>query len=429
MNPYSVYFRGSFVIFYSMKVFDIAIIGGGAAGLFAAAQLAKLNSENNTALNVVVLEKMERCGRKIAITGKGRCNITNMKPWEEFLHYIHPKSSFFKNAFYWMSNVSTIDFFNSIGLTTVIERGDRAFPESMKAMDVTDALVRYSISNGVKIITDFCVDNINEAGGTYSILSSSGAIIETKAVIVATGGMSYPSTGSTGDGYEFAKLFGHKITHCFPSLTALKPFGYSESFWGISLKNVSVSLIVGGNVVQEEFGDLDFTNGGIEGPIGFKVSRKAVHALVNGEKVELILDMKPAISVEQLKDRVNKEIVACNSRNLNVILRKLLPVKLISVFKDCNADLQISNLPEKLKNWKFKIVGNVGYERCVVTAGGVSLAEVSQKSMESKLKDSLYFAGEVLDLDADTGGFNLQVAFSTGALAAYSAYKKIISTK
>ncbi|MDO4736296.1 MAG: NAD(P)/FAD-dependent oxidoreductase, partial [Bacteroidia bacterium] len=184
-----------------------------------------------------------------------------------------------------------------------------------------------------------------------------------------------------------------------------------------------------GNEVAQEFGDLDFTNGGIEGPIGFKVSRKGVHALINGEKVELVLDLKPAVSLEQLRDRISREISLLKSRNLTALLRKLLPGRLVPLFIEANKDLSVSNMPEKLKNWKFKIVGNVGYERCVVTAGGVCLSEVSQKTLESKLVDSLYFAGEVLDLDADTGGFNLQIAFSTGALAAFSAYKKINATK
>lgn len=411
-----------------MRTYDIAIIGAGAAGLFAAAQLAKLNGENNTSLSVIVLEKMSKCGRKIGITGKGRCNITNMKPWQEFLHHVHPKNSFFKNAFYGMSNVATIEFFNSIGLPTVVERGDRAFPQSMRASDVTNSLVEYSTGRGVKIVNDFCVKKVVLDNAIYNIESTFGSTIKSKALIIATGGMSYPSTGSTGDGYKFAQGMGHKTTRCFPSLTALVPYGYKESYWGISLKNVNISLIVGGNEVQTEFGDIDFTNGGIEGPLGFRISRKAVHALINGEKVEVVLDLKPAVSITQLKDRIDREIAANNTRNLRTILNTLLPKRLVPLFMEQNSSLSVSNMPQMLKEWKFKIVDYVGFERCVVTAGGVSLAEISQKTMESKLSDSLYFAGEVIDLDADTGGYNLQIAFSTAALAANSAYKKILST-
>jgi predicted Rossmann fold flavoprotein len=240
-------------------------------------------------------------------------------------------------------------------------------------------------------------------------------------VIIATGGLSYQTTGSSGDGYAFAKGLGHKITPLFPSLTALKPKNYKEEFYGISLKNVSVQLAVNGDVVQEEFGDLDFTNGGIEGPIGFKVSRKGVHSIINGQKVELRLDMKPAVSLEQLAKRIEREAAEMKGDKLKGILPKLLPAKLVKLFVEGNNGLSMTNLAQKLKCWVFPINGYVGYERCVVTAGGVSLQEVSQKTMESKLVPGLYFAGEVLDLDGDTGGYNLQIAFSTGALAAQSA--------
>ena len=178
-----------------------------------------------------------------------------------------------------------------------------------------------------------------------------------------------------------------------------------------------------GNVVQEEFGDLDFTNGGIEGPIGFKVSRKGVHSIINGQKVEVVLDMKPAVSHKQLKERISRELLQVKGNQLKGLLPKLLPQSIVPMFVAAHKNLSIENLPEKLKCWKFAVEGYVGYERCVVTAGGVHLQEVSQKSMESKLVKGLYFAGEVLDLDGDTGGYNLQIAFSTGALAAMSAAK------
>lgn len=440
---------------------DIAIIGGGAAGLYAAAIAADQYKERGVTPSVVVLEKMDRCGRKIALTGKGRCNLTNTKPWEEFALHIHPKNIFLKNAFYAMSNTKTMDFFEKIGLPLVTERGDRVFPQSMRAADVTQALLAYLKKRGVKIITGFEVKEIarNPEG---KVGSSNVEVMEVspdvnipevspdmagkevfsgfkitaayrseeilaKKIILATGGLSYPTTGSTGDGYVFAKALGHKVTPCFPSLTALTPKNYREDLQGISLKNVEVQLVVNKDVVVQEFGDLDFTNGGIEGPIGFKVSRKGVQSLLSGQKVELILDTKPAISLKQLTDRIERELLDCqqtsNTARLNYVLPKLLPRVLIAPFTATNNELSVKNLPDRLKNWKFEIASYVGYERCVITAGGVSLAEVSQKTLESKLVPGLYFAGEVLDLDGDTGGYNLQIAFSTAALAATSAVR------
>ena len=405
------------------KVYDIVIIGGGAAGLYAAATLSSLNMEG-ASLKVLLLEKMHRCGLKIGITGKGRCNLTNTKPWEEFSSHIHPKNIFLKNSFYGMSNLSTMEFFEKIGLPLVVERGDRVFPQSMKATDVPSALEKHILRGGVEIKKNAPVRQVKSSPDNLFLVEyGEGEELASKKIIVATGGLSYKTTGSTGDGYEFARCFGHKITQCFPSLTALRPKDYREEFQGISLKNVSLQLVVNGNVVQEEFGDLDFTNGGIEGPIGFKVSRKGVHSIINGQKVEVVLDMKPAVSHKQLKERISRELLQVNGNQLKGLLPKLLPQSIVPMFVAAHKNLSIENLPEKLKCWKFAVEGYVGYERCVVTAGGVHLQEVSQKSMESKLVKGLYFAGEVLDLDGDTGGYNLQIAFSTGALAAMSAAK------
>ncbi|MBR2478455.1 MAG: aminoacetone oxidase family FAD-binding enzyme [Bacteroidales bacterium] len=405
------------------KVYDIVIIGGGAAGLYAAATLSSLNMEG-ASLKVLLLEKMHRCGLKIGITGKGRCNLTNTKPWEEFSSHIHPKNIFLKNSFYGMSNLSTMEFFEKIGLPLVVERGDRVFPQSMKATDVPSVLEKHILRGGVEIKKNAPVRQIKSSPDNLFLVEyGEGEELASKKIIVATGGLSYKTTGSTGDGYEFARCFGHKITQCFPSLTALRPKDYREEFQGISLKNVSLQLVVNGNVVQEEFGDLDFTNGGIEGPIGFKVSRKGVHSIINGQKVEVVLDMKPAVSHKQLKERISRELLQVKGNQLKGLLPKLLPQSIVPMFVAAHKNLSIENLPEKLKCWKFAVEGYVGYERCVVTAGGVHLQEVSQKSMESKLVKGLYFAGEVLDLDGDTGGYNLQIAFSTGALAAMSAAK------
>ena len=405
------------------KVYDIVIIGGGAAGLYAAATLSSLNKEG-AGISALLLEKMHRYGLKIGITGKGRCNLTNTKVWNEFATHIHPKNVFLKNAFYGMSNAATMEFFESIGLPLVVERGDRVFPQSMKATDVPAILEKHILSGGIHMQKNAPVHSVSSLpDNLFRIEYGESVIVHTRSVIVATGGFSYPTTGSTGDGYGFAKGLGHKISPCFPSLTALVPNNYREEYYGISLKNVSLQLVVNGDVVQEEFGDLDFTNGGIEGPIGFKVSRKGVYNIMNGQKVEVRMDLKPAVSLKQLQERITRELQQIKGNQLKGVLPKLLPGKLVPLFVAANKDLSLENLAAKLKCWVFPVGGYVGYERCVVTAGGVSLQEVSQKTMESKLVKGLYFAGEVLDLDGDTGGYNLQIAFSTGALAAMSAAK------
>lgn len=405
------------------KVYDIVIIGGGAAGLYAAATLSSLNKEG-AGISALLLEKMHRYGLKIGITGKGRCNLTNTKVWNEFATHIHPKNVFLKNAFYGMSNAATMEFFESIGLPLVVERGDRVFPQSMKATDVPAILEKHILSGGIHMQKNAPVHSVSPLpDNLFRIEYGESEIVHSRSVIVATGGFSYPTTGSTGDGYGFAKGLGHKISPCFPSLTALIPKNYREEYYGISLKNVSLQLVVNGDVVQEEFGDLDFTNGGIEGPIGFKVSRKGVYNIMNGQKVEVRMDLKPAVSLKQLQERITRELQQIKGNQLKGVLPKLLPGKLVPLFVAANKDLSLENLAAKLKCWVFPVGGYVGYERCVVTAGGVSLQEVSQKTMESKLVKGLYFAGEVLDLDGDTGGYNLQIAFSTGALAAMSAAK------
>lgn len=414
---------------------DILIIGGGAAGLFSAASTILFSKDNNLDLpSVTVVEKMKRCGRKIGITGKGRCNLTNTKGWEDFSIHIHPDKNFFRPAFYEMSNVRTMEFFEKIGLPLVKERGDRVFPASYRASDVTSVLLDYVKSNGVKVVTGFeTVKIINRLSRQSSVPvetrftaeSLSGSRIEAKYLILATGGLSYPSTGSTGSGYIFAKDLGHKIVNCFPSLTALIPNNYSScSLGGISLKNISVSLIVNGNKVREEFGDLDFTTDGIEGPIGFKISREAVYNLKMGQKVSLSLDLKPAVSYDKLKRRIEKE-VSEKRLPMNKLLLSYLPKALIDPFMKLQRPLNYNNLPDKLKEWRFVIDSCVGYRRAVVTAGGVDLKEVNTKTMQSKIVEGLYFAGELLNLDADTGGYNLQIAFSTGALAAKSIVREI----
>lgn len=410
-----------------MQYHELVIVGGGAAGLFAASIAV------DKGIDVCILEKNPFCGKKIGITGKGRCNITNTKPWEEFSTHIHPAPNFFKNAFRAMSNEDTIQYLNSIGLPTVVERGCRVYPESMCAKDVSMTLAAHIRNNGGTIINSCNVIECAAAAGFTIKYEQAGRTcqMQSRYLLLATGGLSYPATGSTGDGYAFAQAFGHSVTQRFPSLTALVPEGYASTFKissnAIEVKNVEAGLEVNGSEVQREFGDLTFTDGGIEGPIGFKISRKAVENLINGQKMKVHLDLKPAVSLEALIARIERELEQAQGRmNLNQLLRKLLPGQLIEAFcksNALNANVQIgsrkeiSRLASLLKDWQFRIVDYVGYNRAVVTAGGVSTKEISQKTMESKLVPGLYIAGELLNLDADTGGYNLQIAFSTAALA------------
>ena len=447
---------------------DIIIIGAGAAGLMAAVGAAEKISAASGDTSVTVLEKMPRPGRKIMITGKGRCNFTNMKDWNEFSVHVHPKPNLLKPSFYNLTPAAFENFLNRNGLETVVERGDRAFPASHRSSDVVDTLVRAATRAGARILCGKEVggiyfsggSDITEKSGDFIIECTDGSSYNCRALIIATGGLSYPGTGSTGDGYNWAEAFGMEVTPLFPSLTAIVPEGYKtgnqvkikgllkghidrsiplsetgEALAGIQLKNVGLTVIMDGNIVQEEFGDLDFTDGGIEGPIGFKVSRRCVRALMNGSKVTVSIDLKPAVLAEELETRIKslwKEISedrrskGKNREDLvRVLLGKLLPQELVRVFLRQNPETDFRKLSKRLKDWRIPIEGYVGYERCVVTAGGVSASELVAKTLESKKVPGLYFAGEILDLDADTGGYNLQTAFSTGFLAGGCATLKL----
>jgi len=378
---------------------------------------------------------MEKAGRKIRITGKGRCNITNTKPWQEFSTHLHPNSRFLKHAFYSFDNTETVKFFEEIGLKTVIERGDRVFPLSGNASDVVDTLVNEINKLNIKVLYNTSVKDFFISEGkinSISAVSNSKTLrLIADAYIIASGGLSYPLTGSTGDGYTFAEKCGHKVTECFPSLTALMPVGYCNELIGLQLKNCEITLISGKDIVQKEMGDLDFTNNGIEGSIGYKISRKAVKTLISGGRCSVSIDLKPAIDIETLKKRVEKEILELKGPFTSLLLQKLLPSQAIRPFMEMNnlssdinkllRSLDILGLAEILKNWKMDIYSFTSYERAVITAGGVSLDEIISKNMKSRLVQNLWFAGEVIDLDGDTGGYNLQIAFSTGFLAGKSA--------
>lgn len=380
-------------------------------------------------LKVILLEKNRECGKKLLITGKGRCNITNSSPWREFQTHLHPDKGFLKSAFHHFSNSDVVRFIESTGLECKEERGNRIFPVTDRSHDVRNLLVKYISNGGVNIAYGSDVSSIIklENGFQIEVTLSSGDDLSLLAsrVIVATGGLSYPTTGSTGDGYSIARSFGHKIVDTFPSLTALRPKDIDSRLEGLLLKNIKMDLWVNGAVVQSEFGETLFTSGGIEGALGFRVSRKGVKGLINGQKVELSIDLKPAVTEVEVAKRIGEMVDEMGGFKAKKILPKLVPLQMVDPFIDMNPGLNGDNLASKLKDWRFKIVGYVGYERCVITAGGISLDEISRKTLESKLEKGLYFAGEIIDLDGDTGGYNLQIAFSTGALAADSAIKSL----
>lgn len=446
---------------------DIIIVGGGAAGLMAAAGAAGHCSSKGMDAKIIVLEKMARPGRKIMITGKGRCNFTNLKNWNEFSEHIHPKPGFLKSAFYNLTSEKMIDFLTEQGMESVVERGDRAFPASHLASDVVDALLRGAEGAGAEVLCGKEVDKVSRTGQAgvddFQVNCTDGSCYVCSKLIICTGGLSYPKTGSTGDGFGWAKDMGHSLRPLFPSLTAIVPSGYKDitisgkgsevgkghidrstplsetgnMLCGNQLKNVGLSIIIDGNTAAEEFGDLDFTDGGLEGPIGFKVSRKCVNALMNGSRVQAIIDMKPAVEIEDLQARIAAlwNEIAKDKRSANklykdrfkILLTKVLPMQLIPGFVKMNPNADHKSLAKALKGWKMDMEGYVGYERCVVTAGGVSQDEMTPKTLESRLVPGLYFAGEILDLDGDTGGYNLQIAFSTGYLAGSSAARTLTS--
>ena len=458
---------------------DIIIIGAGASGLMAAYGAAKTLSDRGEAPQVTILEKMPRPGRKIMITGKGRCNFTNVKDWNEFSAHVQAGSAFIKSSFYNLTSEKMVAFLESYGLETVVERGDRAFPASHRASEVVDTLVNACLSYGVKILTEMEVESVEILpDGKYSLSVQAPEGTEKwlcSKLVIATGGLSYPGTGSTGDGYQWAVSLGHSLKPCFPSLTAMVPQGYKveevissakwhidrstplselgKSLCGIQLKNVSLSLVIDGNEADSEFGDMDFTDGGIEGPIGFHLSRKCVKSVINGGRVELVLDLKPGVTLTEITARVKElwtEIDkdprsrrAREKERCRILLGKLMPWELIPGFMASNPGIftlerrsrtdtkvwvNLGTIAKALKEWRFKVAGYVGYERCVVTAGGVSTDECIGKTMESRLSPGLYFCGEILDVDSDTGGYNLQTAFSTGLLAGQSAARSILQS-
>ena len=410
-------------------MYDVIVVGAGAAGMMAAATAAR------NGRRVLLMEKMEKAGRKIRISGKGRCNLTNARPPEEFREAIRTNADFFEVAFAEFNNRATIRFFERLGVKLDIERGQRVFPRSGKAWDIANVLADYCAENGVETMYDTRVADILVVDGkAYGVRYFNKRGFERKEeapnVIVATGGVSYPATGSTGDGYIFADRLGHTIEAVRPSLTPLRTSHPQRKYLdGLLLKNVSARLYVDNEVVCEEFGEMGFSERGIEGAIALRMSRDAVDALIDERKVKIILDMKPALTEEMLADRIRREIEDMDPEEFFAeLLRRLVPKQMVIPLAhelDVHSknyirkvtDAEIARLVKVLKGMTFPIVDYAPFEYAVVTAGGVRCDEVNRYTMQSNKVRGLYFAGEVLDIDANTGGYNMQIAFSTGRLA------------
>ncbi|HOP05115.1 MAG TPA: NAD(P)/FAD-dependent oxidoreductase [Tenuifilaceae bacterium] len=412
--------------------FDIVVIGAGPAGLLAAGKAA------TDGASVLLLEKMEKPARKLRITGKGRCNITNLKPIDEFIQEIKPEPRFLRNAFNEFFNNDIIELLENNGVKTVVERGQRVFPASGKAWDVAEALVQWAKGKGVTVenhsrVSRLLAENQSVVGADVeNTKTGEKQTIKTKSVIIATGGKSYPATGSTGDGYMFAAETNHEIVPLRPTLVGAETEQKLEGAEGLTLKNVKLSLFINGKKQGEEFGELEVTDYGLSGPITIRLSRQIVDAINYDQKVELLLDLKPALDHSKLDARLQRDIQEFSRISLHELIRKLVPRQLVNAAIDnlgLAAQKPVSRLTADerkrirlwLKEQRFTVTGYRSWSEAIATAGGVSLKQIDPKTMMSKLVQGLFFAGEVMDLDGSTGGFNLQIAYSTGWLAGKSA--------
>lgn len=394
----------------------IVVIGGGPSGLMAAGSAI--------GAKVILLEKNEKLGKKLYITGKGRCNVSNNLPPKEFLENVVNNSKFLYGALNTFTPENTIELLRENGIGTKIERGNRVFPESDRASDVTKALASYAAKNMVDMRLDTNVEAITNDGDNFIVITDKGKIVCDK-VILATGGKSYPSTGSTGDGYKFSKSLGHTIISPRPALVAIELKENVSSLMGLSLKNVEISF-KSGKSVMNLFGEMLFTNSGISGPIVLSLSSMINLLHYQGESI--FIDLKPALTEEVLDARVLSDFGLYANKQLKNALFDLLPRSLIPfIISYCNLDADeyvntISKakrqlLVKALKNLAFTIKELAPLEGAIVTAGGVCVKEISPKTMESKIISGLYFCGEMIDVDAFTGGFNIQIALSTGYIA------------
>ena len=406
----------------------VIVVGGGAAGMFAAIAAAKNGHQ------VTLYEKNEKLGKKIFITGKGRCNITNAADMEELFDAVVTNSKFLYSSFYGYTNQNVIDFFEDAGVPVKIERGNRVFPISDHSSDVIRALEREMKKVGVKVCLNTEVKSVEAEKGKFNKVVLKDTTTQTAdACIVATGGLSYRSTGSTGDGFRFAENVGHKVTQCFPSLVPME----TKEPWicelqGLSLRNVEAKILDGKKELYKDFGEMLFTHFGVSGPLIISASSYVGKKFMdkNGQKKELTLeiDLKPALTEEQLDQRVLRDFEENHNRQFKNAITKLFPTKLIPVMLELGGidpEKKVNSIEKEerkqfvhlIKHFRMTLTGLRDYPEAIITKGGVNVKEIDPGTMESKLVKGLYFAVEVLDLDALTGGFNLQIAWSTGYAA------------
>lgn len=405
----------------------VIVIGAGAAGMMAAYSAALNNHE------VIIIEKNEKCGKKIYITGKGRCNITNACDAEEFFDMMISNKKFMYSPFYSMTNYQVMDLFEqTFGLKIKTERGNRVFPLSDKSSDVINSLIKAIKKQGVTVKLGVSVNELIIENDEIKGVKTDDGIYKADSVIVATGGLSYPSTGSTGDGYKFAKYAGHEVTKLMPALVPLE----TKEKWvtelqGLSLKNIKVSFTCDNKELYSDFGEMIFTHFGVSGPVILSASSLLTKRLHNNNVIKLSIDLKPALTLEQLDKRIMRDFEEQSNQQFKNSLGKLLPKKIIPVIislTGINSKKQVNaitkeermKLAKTLKNLECTITKPRGFNEAIITQGGINVKEINPATMESKICKGLYFAGEVLDVDAVTGGYNLQIAWSTGYLAGLS---------
>ncbi len=408
----------------------VLVIGGGAAGMMAAIAAAENGND------VHLFEKNEKLGKKLFITGKGRCNITNACDMEDLMKQIVTNPRFLYSAFHTFDNMAVMDFFERIGLEIKTERGMRVFPQSDHSSDVIKVLQRYLEQLGVHIYLNTEVKNIVAEDGKFQkILYGRNDSMTADACIVATGGLSYQSTGSTGDGYRFAKQLGHTVTKLSPSLVALNvKEEFAPRLMGLTLKNVELKLLQGKKVLYSDMGELLFTHFGISGPLVLSASSYTAEEMLKDHEMPMVqIDLKPALTEEMLDARLLSDFEGTKNKSFKNALDKLLPQRMIEVIVELSGidpEKKVNAISKEerrqlgylLKHLTMHITGLRDYKEAVITKGGITVKEIVPSTMESKLVSGLYFAGEVLDVDAMTGGFNLQIAWSTGYAAGSSIY-------